>query len=50
MTVTTTSFDGSKLSLALPALGILYEGELKNGSVEGTFKQGTLSAPMSLNK
>ena len=48
--VTTTTFNGSKLSLAVPALGILYEGELKNNSVEGTFKQGALSVPMTLNK
>jgi hypothetical protein len=48
--VAATTFDGSKLSLAVPALGILYEGELKGGSVEGTFNQGALSVPMTLNK
>jgi hypothetical protein len=50
MTVTATTFDGSKLSLSAPALGVLYEGELKNNSVEGIFKQGTLSVPMTLKR
>ena len=48
--VTTTTFDGSKLSLAVPAIGLLYEGELKTDSVVGIFNQGTLSAPMTLKK
>ena len=48
--VTTTTFDGSKLSLAAPAIGMLYEGELKADSVEGTFRQGQLSVPMTLKK
>ena len=46
----TTTFNGSKLSLSAPAIGMLYEGELKNGSVEGTFTQGMLSVPMKLEK
>jgi len=48
--VATTTFDGSKLSLAIPNLGILYEGELKNDSFTGTFKQGGMSFPLTLKR
>jgi len=48
--VTTTKFDGSKLSLAIANLGVLYEGELKTNSVVGTFKQGGMSLPMTLER
>ena len=46
--VTTTTFDGSKLSLSLPNFGILYEGALQADSIVGTFKQGALSIPTTL--
>ena len=46
--VASTAFDGSKLSLAVPTIGLSYEGEFKTDSIVGTFKQGTLTVPMSL--
>ena len=48
--VTTTSFDGSNLSLAIPNLALSYQGEFKTDSVVGTFSQGGLSIPMILKK
>ena len=48
--VATTTFNGSKLSLAAPAVGILYEGEFKNDSFVGTFNQGGMSLPLTLKK
>jgi len=48
--VATTTFDGSKLSLAIPNIGLLYEGEFKTDSIVGTFKQGGFSVPMTLKK
>jgi pimeloyl-ACP methyl ester carboxylesterase len=48
--VATTTFDGSKLSLALPNFGVLYEGEFKTDSIVGTFKQGELSTPVTLKR
>ena len=48
--VATTTFGGSKLSLLVPNIGLSYEGELKTDSIVGTFKQGTLSVPMTLKK
>ena len=48
--VATTTFNGSKLSIAMPNIGLTYEGEFKIDSIVGTFKQGTLSSPMTLKK
>jgi len=48
--VTTTTFEGSKLSLAIPNLGVLYEGEFKTDSIVGTFRQGEMSVPMTLKR
>ena len=48
--VTATAFDGSKLSLMIQNIGVLYEGEFKTDSVAGTFKQGALSVPMILKR
>ena len=48
--VATTTFNGSKLSLAIPNIGLSYEGEFKNDSVVGTFKQGGMSFPMTLKR
>ena len=46
--VATTKFDGLKLSLEVPNIALKYEGEYKTDSIVGTFKQGTLSVPMTL--
>ena len=48
--VATTTFDGSKVSLAVPSIGLSYEGEFKTDSIVGTFKQGALSVPMTLKR
>jgi pimeloyl-ACP methyl ester carboxylesterase len=48
--VATTRFDGSKLSLGLPALGATYEGEFKTDSIEGTFRQSGMSFPLNLKR
>ena len=48
--VTTITFDGSRLFLAIPGIGLSYEGEYKTDSITGTFKQSTLSIPMTLKK
>jgi len=48
--VTTVTFDGSKLSLAISNAGILYEGEYKTDSIAGTFKQSGMSFPMTLKR
>jgi pimeloyl-ACP methyl ester carboxylesterase len=50
ISVAATTFDGSKLSLAIPAIGLSYEGEFKNDSIAGTFKQHALSMPMTLKR
>ena len=48
--VATTKFEKSKLALAVPNIGLSYEGEFKTDSIVGTFKQGTLSVPMTLKR
>jgi len=48
--VETITFDGSKLSLAINKIGLLYEGEFKTDSIVGTFKQSILSIPMTLTR
>jgi len=48
--VNLTTFDGSKLSLAIPAMGLSYEGELNENTVSGTFKQGHLTLPLTLER
>ena len=50
MRVTTVTFDGAKLSLAISNAGILYEGEYKADTIAGTFKQGGMSFPMTLKR
>lgn len=42
-----TTFDGTHLSIDIPALGAQYKGELSNGEIKGTFTQH--STPLSLN-
>jgi hypothetical protein len=46
--VAATTFDGSKLTMAIPNLGVLYEGEYKTDSFAGTFKQSGMSFPLTL--
>ena len=48
--VATTTFDGSKLSLAIPNIALLYEGEFKTDSIVGTFTQSGLSVQMTLKR
>jgi pimeloyl-ACP methyl ester carboxylesterase len=48
--VRTTTFDGSKLSLAVPEIAMSYEGEFKTDSIVGTFKQGGMSLPLTLKR
>lgn len=49
--VTTTSFESSKLSIAIANAGIEYEGVLgTDGIIIGTFKQSGQSFPMNLSK
>ncbi len=48
--VATTTFDDSKLSLAIPNIGLIYEGEFKTDSVVGTLKQNGASFPMTLKR
>ena len=48
--VTATTFDGSKLTLSIPNLGLMYEGEFKTDSIVGTFTQGAMSVSISLKK
>jgi pimeloyl-ACP methyl ester carboxylesterase len=47
--VNTTKFDGSKLSLAIPAIGLSYEGDYQTDSIAGILKQGA-SLPMTLKR
>ena len=48
--VATTTFDGSKLSLAIPNLGLSYEGDFKSDSFVGLFKQNGMSLPLTLKR
>ena len=48
--VASTTFDGKKLSIAMPNIGLSYEGDFKTDSIVGTFKQGALTMPMTLRK
>ena len=48
--VTSTTLNDSKLSLAIPSGGILYEGVFQTDSIVGTFKQNGLSIPMNLKR
>jgi len=45
-----TAFDGSKLSLTFPSIGASYEGEFKTDSIEGTFRQGGATLPLTLKR
>src|SRR6476659_3873863 len=48
--VTTTTFEDPKLNLEIKNAGITYEGELKDKTIEGSFKQGGLSLPLNLTR
>ena len=48
--VAATTFDGSKLSLTIPGIGLSYEGDFKVDSIVGTFKQSGLSLPLTLKR
>ena len=50
--VDTIAFDGSKLSLSIKKIAapLFYEGDFKTDSIDGTFKQGVLSIPMTLTR
>lgn len=45
---TSTKFSDGKLEITATALGMKFEGELKDDSIIGTFKQGALSVPLTL--
>jgi len=48
--IATTTFDGSKLTLAAPNIGMSYEGDFQTDSIVGIFKQGALSVQMILKR
>jgi len=48
--VAATALDGSKRSLAMPNIGLTYEGEFKTDSIVGTFRQGALTLPLTLKR
>ncbi len=48
--VATTTFESNKLSLAIPAGRITYDGELKDNQIMGTFKQNGMEFPMNLSR
>jgi uncharacterized protein len=49
--VTTASFENPVLKIAIPKMGLEYEGKLdKDKAITGTFKQGGLSLPLNLSK
>jgi uncharacterized protein len=49
--VTAASFDNPVLKIAIPKMGLEYEGKLdKDNAITGTFKQGGLSLPLNLSK
>ena len=48
--VATTTFNESILSLAIPNIGLLYEGEFKTDSIVGTLKQSGMTFPMTLKR
>ncbi len=50
ISVTTTTFENSKLNLKIANAQIEYSGELKENTITGTFKQGGLEFPMNLSK
>ena len=48
--VTVTTFADSKLKLEIPNMRIEYNGELKENTITGTFKQNGMEFPMNLSK
>ena len=47
---TSTEYSEGKLYITAKALAIHYQGELKNDTIIGTFKQGTMSIPLNLTR
>ena len=48
--VTSTTFDGSKVTLTVSNLGLVYEGEFKTDMITGALQQSGMSFPMTLTK
>ena len=48
--ITTITQTGSQLTLELPSIGGSYSGELKDGKLVGTWKQGPGSAPLEFTR
>jgi len=49
--VSSTAFEGDKLTISMPNMGIEYKATLvKSTELEGTFKQGGQSFPMNMSK
>jgi hypothetical protein len=48
--VATTTFVHPDLKLELPNIGAVYEGKLSEQSIEGTWKQGTRSMPLTMSR
>ncbi|WP_089888153.1 alpha/beta hydrolase family protein [Kriegella aquimaris] len=48
--VNSTSFEDSKLNIAITALGLVYTANLKGEKLEGTFTQGGFSLPLELSR
>lgn len=48
--VTKTTFENQTITLAIPAAGIEYTGDLKDSEIVGTFKQAGQEFPMNLSR
>lgn len=48
--VATTTFENGNIIFELPNLKIVYNGNLKDGKIEGTFSQAGQTFPMTLNR
>ena len=46
--VSAMKFENAKLSFSIATIGVEYEGELKNDSIAGVFKQNGMSFPLTL--
>lgn len=47
ITVDHTTFTNNELIFEVKALSVSYKGTLKNGKIEGTFQQGSMSLPLT---
>jgi len=48
--VATTTYENSTLTLEIPSIGLFYEADLLEDTIVGTFKQGGLSLPLTLER